>query len=553
MEKKLKYLIMLLAVLLIPKVSSAQDVIDVPDQINGNPIGALRIFIQSDTLDNGERAHPDAYYRLQRGHIYWMDKTMNIDFNLNLIADDDDPSNPTRPPMIVRALQEDGTYLRNMFEVTTDNVKIYVKNLLFQGVPSDEVIRAANFYLFRLTGDKVRFESRNCIYNGITGQCIRNQDYGLTNFTLILKDNYFRNNVGLTSPYSGYTYVGGAKIPQDSIIYHNNTFLNISDYMIYSKELAKTFEFFHNTGLHHAKGSLRLPYLVNARFEDNLIYNYQTTGQDSSHWVSKHYAIVQIRDLDSALLAKAGLNDNTERKVIYKNNVYGWNDAVKNFWTTYNLHDVPWMGPITDSLFGHYDNFVDENNVEIDNVGFDAAMMTALDDLNLAFNTIYRTTKEGYADRIYAPDGKKFDLAWPLPEKCTYTNSEVLTHGGGGFPVGDLNWYPDKKAQWEEWLATGIERDNKTENIPSEYQLSQNYPNPFNPTTKISFSIPKATNVELSVFNILGQKVATLVNKELAAGSYKYDFDASNLTSGIYFYKLQAKDYSQVRKMMLLK
>jgi len=122
----------------------------------------------------------------------------------------------------------------------------------------------------------------------------------------------------LENPYSGYTYVGGKKVHQDSIIFINNTFFNISAYMIYSKELAGTFEFLHNTAFFTAKGALRLPYLVNARFEDNLIFNYQTTAQDSSHWASKHYAMVQIRELDSAGLANSGLSDDTQRKVIYR-------------------------------------------------------------------------------------------------------------------------------------------------------------------------------------------------------------------------------------------
>jgi len=87
----------------------------------------------------------------------------------------------------------------------------------------------------------------------------------------------------------------------------------------------------------------------------------------------------------------------------------------------------------------------------------------------------------------------------------------------------------------------------------SKTELSQNYPNPFNPTTEISFSIAKAGNTELSIYNILGQKVTTLVSKELNAGSHKYQFDASNLTSGIYFYKLQSGDFTSIKKMMLLK
>ena len=95
--------------------------------------------------------------------------------------------------------------------------------------------------------------------------------------------------------------------------------------------------------------------------------------------------------------------------------------------------------------------------------------------------------------------------------------------------------------------------ENNTDIIPSNYVLEQNYPNPFNPTTIIKFGLPKAGNVELSVYNILGQKIATLVNKEFAQGTFEYTFDAGNLTSGIYLYKLQAGGYSQVRKMLLIK
>ncbi len=132
------------------------------------------------------------------------------------------------------------------------------------------------------------------------------------------------------------------------------------------------------------------------------------------------------------------------------------------------------------------------------------------------------------------------------------TGSASYTKATGGFPLGDLNWFPAKKA---EWLAAGSPTGIKKEDldIPSTYKLSQNYPNPFNPSTVISFSIPNASITKLSVYNILGQEVATLVNKELSAGSYKFEFNANSLTSGIYFYKLQSNNYSQVKKMMLIK
>jgi hypothetical protein len=95
-------------------------------------------------------------------------------------------------------------------------------------------------------------------------------------------------------------------------------------------------------------------------------------------------------------------------------------------------------------------------------------------------------------------------------------------------------------------------------NLPTVYSLDQNYPNPFNPTTTISFALPKAGKVQLSVFNLLGQEVKTLVNGDLAAGNNSIVWDGTNdhgqsVASGIYFYRIAAGDFSQTKKMMMLK
>ena len=90
-------------------------------------------------------------------------------------------------------------------------------------------------------------------------------------------------------------------------------------------------------------------------------------------------------------------------------------------------------------------------------------------------------------------------------------------------------------------------------NSISEFTLNQNYPNPFNPSTKISFTIPQSTNVKLSVFNALGEKIAELMNEVKSAGTYDVDFNASELSSGIYLYRLEAGEFIQTRKMSLMK
>ncbi|MCW9066450.1 MAG: T9SS type A sorting domain-containing protein, partial [Ignavibacteriaceae bacterium] len=82
---------------------------------------------------------------------------------------------------------------------------------------------------------------------------------------------------------------------------------------------------------------------------------------------------------------------------------------------------------------------------------------------------------------------------------------------------------------------------------------AQNYPNPFNPSTNIKFSVPESGNVKLSVYNLVGEEVAVLVNGFRQAGTFEVTFDASNLSTGIYLYKLQSENSIQTKKMMLLK
>jgi photosystem II stability/assembly factor-like uncharacterized protein len=89
--------------------------------------------------------------------------------------------------------------------------------------------------------------------------------------------------------------------------------------------------------------------------------------------------------------------------------------------------------------------------------------------------------------------------------------------------------------------------------VPSKYSLSQNYPNPFNPTTKIKFAITKLSEVKIVVFDAMGREVQTLVNEKLQAGTYETTFDGSQLTSGVYFYKISSGDFSETKKMLMVK
>lgn len=102
-------------------------------------------------------------------------------------------------------------------------------------------------------------------------------------------------------------------------------------------------------------------------------------------------------------------------------------------------------------------------------------------------------------------------------------------------------------------FAIGVLGLNGENGLPKVFALQQNYPNPFNPVTTISYDVPKQAHIEITIYNILGQKVASLINEEKMPGSYKIIFNASNLSSGMYIYTMQSEGFSSVKKLILLK
>jgi hypothetical protein len=106
----------------------------------------------------------------------------------------------------------------------------------------------------------------------------------------------------------------------------------------------------------------------------------------------------------------------------------------------------------------------------------------------------------------------------------------------------------------DEFSIPGVtDISDRKEKIPTDFTLYQNYPNPFNPKTVISYALPVTCHAELSIYNILGQKVATLVNNKLPAGSYEVEFNGQNFSSGVYLYRIQSGEWQDVKKMLLLK
>jgi hypothetical protein len=113
--------------------------------------------------------------------------------------------------------------------------------------------------------------------------------------------------------------------------------------------------------------------------------------------------------------------------------------------------------------------------------------------------------------------------------------------------------FPNGGGVWRRPLSEIVSVEKLSTDLPAHFSLDQNYPNPFNPTTTISFSIPFKSFVSLKVFDLIGREIATIISEEISAGSYSKQWNAANMSSGIYFYRLQAGTYIETKKLVLLR
>ena len=176
---------------------------------------------------------------------------------------------------------------------------------------------------------------------------------------------------------------------------------------------------------------------------------------------------------------------------------------------------------------------------------------------------LYYAGRNGIVNHIHVmrkmlptPDGQSFSIDLNETKNIQQTiNLEPLWDADSLSVVvfvqstGSKTVYQSETINYNE-LVTGI---HEKENIPADFVLKQNYPNPFNPTTKINWQSPVGSWQSLKVNDILGKEVATLVNEYRPAGKYEVEFDASTLSSGVYFYKLQTGSFVQTKKMILLR
>ena len=224
--------------------------------------------------------------------------------------------------------------------------------------------------------------------------------------------------------------------------------------------------------------------------------------------------------------------------------------------STFDYEQARWMDDSTAAQ--EVNGVTEENNVEAPNLGFNLDAVYTNTQITRTIDWLDNKVHDTHTENVgwnYQADGNNIVVEWPLPMDFSYSTSSVAyTHAENGMPAGDLNHFPDKLAEWQ-LLSTD---NNDSQVSANTFSLNQNYPNPFNPTTEISFTLDNASNVNLTVFNMLGQVVKVLENASLNAGIHSYNWDGSDqlgqsVSTGVYLYTLTDGDKSITKKMALMK
>lgn len=208
------------------------------------------------------------------------------------------------------------------------------------------------------------------------------------------------------------------------------------------------------------------------------------------------------------------------------------------------LVSVTGPSTLTVGQVGTYTFSVSRSSGTFSTGGIDIAVSTGVLGLGTSTGIKLSSGEIVHSAKFTGATTKTFTLTAP----STPGSITIYVTGAGG--TNPPNWNHGSNFTVTVTPVSGISNNSE---IPSEFSLSQNYPNPFNPSTNISFSLPKSEFVNLSVYDLSGKLVDELVNSNLEAGKYTTNWSASDLSSGVYFYKITAGDFVDVKKLTLIK
>jgi hypothetical protein len=540
----------------------------------------VNIQIAGDTLANGKHDPAKTVYLAQSGQTYAFDGTLFVNFPLVIQGSDNTWLYKQATPPVFLQAPGAGTTSRYFINLRAGG-SLTVKNILFSAFMGD-----GNYLLAMIenaAGDTIVAD--NCVFTDHDSHALK--------ITGAAKKVYVTNCLFINGIRNRFNQSGGMPIRIDGavpdILLENNTSVNMA------REFGNGGEKFTSNLIENHYTYLNLQttghenHWYSSLQANCIFYNWCWTGRKRTTNLYETY----FTTFETFLNVKAKLDSIS----LYNGyNLFYLDPKFTNYWKNEMASDSVYQcllwNPDVDSTIRADNNFkIGKNYWQ-----FDPKFITPPNntDSMLAWVKGFRgPTQPTNAPnwRITRPitydAGGNPILSWPPPFNLTYTNDTLMKAGTDGLPLGDLNWFPDKKAIYmtnrTKFIAalkdsmlyakyvyipgdsasalitskniTGIESNGP--NIPKQYYLSDNYPNPFNPSTTIEFGLPEQSNVSLTVLNILGQKVLEL-RTNYAAGNHSCNFDASRLSSGVYIYTMKAtgvsgKSFVQSKKMMLVK
>jgi hypothetical protein len=560
MRKLFSTMFFILFVILIPV--DAQDIVQVPP---GR--GTLNDAILANGVDG-------KIFQLQRGGRYATLGRITTfeDQHLQIISEPAPSSGEDPGPAVIwNGVRDDGTVDQFIFEL---GGSLTLKNTWVLSWNGNDARAGWTEIIFN--GANSRIVLDNCIFEWNPGPMMEVTAGGAK---IYVTNTVWRNMIDPTQWWAGRMIYINTADGCDSVIVENNTFVNLG--FVWQNQLHPINYFWwnHNTVVNCAKFSLQQELATEAYITNNIWVNSHFTGErlvdrpgqdpDGLLWG----AVLIVDTLNPA----TSLFPEEDRKIVFWWNNHYLDPAFNTFYQAYNdtasdpILPEPFPGnERTMDMFNWHSMMKLGGVYDNENPNFTAPP----DNINdmIAFLEGQFVTGADY-DWGWDPDDAgiylsgKQNTVWPLPENLTYSNATLLSGGYGGFPLGDLRWFPDQRAAWEAQADAERAAIHQIPlsvrdiggPVPTEFALKNAYPNPFNPNTNIEFVVGKSGNIELTIFNAVGQKIRTLYSGSLPAGSYNADWDGKDangvsVSSGIYFYQLKAgSNFVETKKMMLMK
>ena len=557
--------VFLALLILIPLGASSQNKVRVPPFTVGSVY--LNDFIMGDTLASGARRDSTCIYVLSRGGSYLCNALIrNIGWTLRIIPNDT-TGNVSKP---VVYLYPGGSSQLPPGQFVDMRGNVSMKNIIISGYfePLPGNLNGLQGALFNTTAVGLNLTLDSCMLTNTNGNHVRTDQapkvIRITNCIFANMGYLGRSNLGAGK---GIDVRAGSV---DSLIVVNNTFVNWQDRIIRhfsSTANIQYLRFEHNTCVNGMSyhGFLSLGRLGRrAIIRDNLLLDPFAAGQDTDAVRQAEYSDNGEKDafgFNRMTWIFSVPNDSTVWTVA--NNYYRITPTGQAFFDSASILPIVANPPLVKGspLTYHINSRpgVDSTTAFQPHTAVLPNVPKLMTELMKWYRRPAAPPDSGAAKTKTTTHWKpQFDYDRRVVAyyrdtlNCAYsTSNPVYTAATGGFPVGDLNWFPTRYAAWLGSPASSVTPG--AEGVPNVFELHQNYPNPFNPATTISFTLGKTGFTTLTVFNLLGQKVATLFSGSLSAGRHEVKFDASAVSSGMYFYRLESGNLSSVKKMMLLK